>query len=114
MQLDERDRHARQGVHRGDRLEFLFRYHGQKIAVANDLDDARKFFDRRRIAFRQLGAVAHGLASRLYGQLANAEVSWIGWKAVCAGFLYVLVVFVMVSVTVIVTATLVKPPANTQ
>ena len=49
---------GRQRAHRLDRLKFFFRDDSQKIAVANNLDDAGELLDRRRIAFCQLGAIA--------------------------------------------------------
>src|SRR6266508_5038176 len=54
------------------------------------------------------------LRKRLYGQVANALVSWIGWNGVLCGLTYVLTAPVCVSVTVRMTLTSVKPPANVQ
>ena len=51
-------RGCRQRPHRLDRLEFLLGGDGQKIAAANDLDDAGHGFDRCRVALRQLRAIA--------------------------------------------------------
>ena len=45
-------------VHRLDRQKFLARDHGEEIAIAHDLDDARHFFDRRRIVIDQFRAIA--------------------------------------------------------
>ena len=47
-------------------------------------------------------------------QVAKALVSWIGWKGVLWGLWYVCTDPVWVSVTVMSTLTLVRPPANTQ
>ena len=49
-----------------------------------------------------------------YGQLVNAAVSWIGWKARPCALVYVFTAPVLVSVTVRVTSTLVSPPAKNQ
>ena len=51
-------RRSRQRGHRLDRLEFLVGDDGEEIAVANHLDDAGQFFDRRCVAVRQLRAIA--------------------------------------------------------
>jgi hypothetical protein len=51
---------------------------------------------------------------RHYGQVAKAFVSWIGWKGVPWGLVYVWTAPVCVSVTVRVTLTSVSPPANVQ
>jgi hypothetical protein len=51
-------RRSRQRTHRLDRLEFLCRGNGEKIAVTDNLDDAGQLFDRRGVAFDQLSAIA--------------------------------------------------------
>jgi hypothetical protein len=48
-----------------------------------------------------------------HGQVEKALVSWMGWKAVFSGFVWVFIAPVWRSVTVRTTLTLVKPPANT-
>src|SRR5262249_53135700 len=48
------------------------------------------------------------------GAIENASVAWIGWNATPCGLTYVRTAPVCVSVTVMTTLTLVRPPANTQ
>src|SRR4030088_1359741 len=65
----------------------------------------------RGVVRSKLRKRARQLAS-VQGQVARAEVSWIGWKVVFCGFRYAFDVPFIVSVTVSTTFTLVSPPAK--